>query len=656
MNFFQHQEMAKANSKKLIWLFAFLLVFILCFIEGSIYFIFHWLGNIRHEPAGIPLGQADPSLYVFRNQVMWVSGGLAVFTIGVSTAYELWQTKKLGGKHIAALVGATKLEKGSGTFLEERFLNIVEEMAIAASIPVPSAWVLKKESSINAFAAGWSLQDAVICVNQGTLDYLSREELQGVIAHEISHIVHSDMNLNLKASSLIFGLTSLEVLGTWFWKTGSKSRSSNSSNSNGSAIYLFILLTSVIFMILGFLGAFAGNIIRSAISRQREFLADSSAVQYTRNPTGIGGALRKIEYISTHGNPYMSTVHSMNISHMCLSPSQRKSFFWPNALASHPPLPERIERILGRHLSPLKALEKQAVPKEDLQKEQALLDLPIPFVVGMQEAAPLNAVSGISSLSADSAKTPAQPFVHTLEIPLDSAKDAQILAFALMYCGSEKTFSKHLESYLTEQCSEEEVQKIINLQATLAPLKPLDLLLLAERTFVWLKNLSDLEKKNFLHILNKLSQLDKRIQTYERCLLEHYQRRLTQTGIPNHSFGKRSFVQEEKHIAQSIFWILSLAHKDQFPEKIKSLVQKPGYAFLVKHSDMQTSLENFKFKNLYFLETLNSTAKAKFIKLMIGAIDDKINNNTVQLLLLLCCAIMSVPFDVLSESSHRELS
>src|SRR5262249_43835400 len=165
--------------------------------------------------------------------------------------------------------------------------NVVEEMALAAGVPVPPVYVLE-EPGINAFAAGYAPGDAVVAVSQGCLNYLTRDELQGVVAHEFSHILNGDMRLNIRLIGLIFGIMALSIIGRILMLT-SGGRSSGRQGSRGG-----LMLLGLGVFVLGLVGAFFGRLIMAAVSRQREYLADASAVQFTRNPDGIGGALKKI--------------------------------------------------------------------------------------------------------------------------------------------------------------------------------------------------------------------------------------------------------------------------------------------------------------------------------------------------------------------------
>jgi Zn-dependent protease with chaperone function len=259
-----------------------------------------------------------------------------------------WKINQLqaGGAVIAAELGGIRVFPETATAAEQQLLNIVEEMAIAATMAVPPVYLLADELGINAFAAGLTINDAVIGVTQGSLEQLNRDELQGVIAHEFSHILNGDMAMNIRLMGMLHGILGLHLVGRVLSYTGS-------SRDNP----LFTL--GILLRIIGFSGFISGRLIQSAISRQREFLADASAVQFTRNADGIGSALAKIGGLSSQ----IDSPHAETTSHMFFSPAL--NFSWLEGLfATHPPLAQRIQivRGAGKKLGTKIVVNGQAVP------------------------------------------------------------------------------------------------------------------------------------------------------------------------------------------------------------------------------------------------------------------------------------------------------
>jgi Zn-dependent protease with chaperone function len=240
-----------------------------------------------------------------------------------------------GGAHVAQMVGGREVLVPSDG-LEQRLRNTVQEMAIASGLKPPRVFLLPRDDSINAFAAGWEQHDSVIAVTRGALERLTRDELQGVVAHEFSHILHGDARLNMRLIGHVWGLQLLFMLGRdLFDMTDARGRRS-----------VFVLL-GLGLMAVGSIGLLAGRLLKAAVSRQREFLADAAAVQFTRLPGGIGDALRKI---AGQDSTRVRSARAEAISHMLLASD---IFVHGGALATHPPLAERIKRVFGRPMSPL---------------------------------------------------------------------------------------------------------------------------------------------------------------------------------------------------------------------------------------------------------------------------------------------------------------
>jgi Zn-dependent protease with chaperone function len=333
MNFFQAQDNARRKSGRLVFFYIAAVVAIIVTIYCVIVF---GLRFVEHDGDGpethvMPLWQPDVFL------------GTAITTIIIIGLGSLFKTLSLrsGGGVVARSVGGLLVPPNTSDPQRRRLINVVEEMAIAAGVRMPGVYVLP-EAGINAFAAGYSPDDAAIAVTQGALDALTRDELQGVVAHEFSHILNGDMRLNIRLIGLLFGILLLTFVGRVVMRLGFSSggrRSSSSKDKGGSAIAFALLGLAII--IIGYIGVFFGRLIQAAVSRQREFLADASAVQFTRNPGGIAGALRKIGAAaagSRIGNP-----HATETSHMYFANALRSSF--GGLLATHPPLAERIKAI-----------------------------------------------------------------------------------------------------------------------------------------------------------------------------------------------------------------------------------------------------------------------------------------------------------------------
>jgi Zn-dependent protease with chaperone function len=308
MNFFESQDRVRKNTALLVVLFVLAVVALIIMTNVLIMIVFGLIDSQQLRDGGTLIRQMD------------------------------WQTFAAVGAGVSVVVLAGSLYKILALSAKQRkLLNVVEEMAIASGTPVPPVYVLAEERGINAFAAGLSPRDAVIGVTQGTIDHLSREQLQGVIAHEFSHIFNGDMRLNLRLMGALNGILILGIVGYYLLYSVSFSRRRRSNDKSAAGI----LALGIGLMVIGFAGTFFGALIKASVSRQREYLADASAVQFTRNPNGIAGALKRIgglEFGSKVENP-----GAPEVSHAFFAQGIRG--FMQGLAATHPPLADRILRI-----------------------------------------------------------------------------------------------------------------------------------------------------------------------------------------------------------------------------------------------------------------------------------------------------------------------
>ena len=337
-NFFAQQETARKNTRYLVVLFA-LAVFCLIALTNLFLMVFPWewssTGFSQYGTANQEFNCLMNERCNFWQQLNWpqmIKVGLFISTVIALVSLFKWIQIRRGGKAIAEMMGGTLVTADSQDFAEQRLVNVVEEMALAANMPVPAVYVLKDEQGINAFAAGFSTRDAVVAVTQGTLDSFSRDQLQGVVAHEFSHILNGDMRLNMKLIAILFGIMFITEVGLVFLRG---SRFSNRDRNSGP-----ILLLGLGLVILGSIGTFFGNMIKAAVSRQREFLADAAAVQFTRNPSGIADALKIIG--GSYDGSEIDDPHSNEISHLFFGASTKRLF---SLFATHPPIEARIRRV-----------------------------------------------------------------------------------------------------------------------------------------------------------------------------------------------------------------------------------------------------------------------------------------------------------------------
>jgi Zn-dependent protease with chaperone function len=343
MNFFERQEETRRSSRRLVALFAIAVLAVIVAVNAVVFFV---LAQVEEHTEGYA-----PTLSE------WTAahpGTMLVTTLivaGIIGLASLYKTIVLGGGGgvVARSLGGVRISPDTTDPQQRRLLNVVEEMAIASGVPMPEVYLLEQEGGINAFAAGHNPANAAIGVTRGTITTLNRAELQGVIAHEFSHILNGDMRLNIRLMGLLFGLLAIALIGRTVLRLTAHARGDSKKAVPVAMAIAFAVL------IIGYVGLFFGRLIQSAISRHREALADASAVQFTRDPTGLRGALIKIGALS--GGSRIGNPEVEEVAHMLFAPGMSRFF------ATHPPLEDR-----------LKAIDPQFDPKEfDKARAQMIL-------------------------------------------------------------------------------------------------------------------------------------------------------------------------------------------------------------------------------------------------------------------------------------------
>jgi Zn-dependent protease with chaperone function len=337
MDYFQQQDVARRKTGLLVFYFVTAVVLIILSVYVSIRVALEFAQPSRPDgDTALSLGDLwNPELF----------GLVATGTTALVAAGSLYKVAALsgGGHTVAELLGGRLLRPDAATPDERRLLNVVEEMAIASGVPVPPVYLLENELGINAFAAGHAPGDAVVAVTAGTLGRLSRDELQGVIAHEFSHILNGDMRLNIRLMGVLFGILVIGLTGWIIFRSTTGGYIRVGARDDDRKGFNPLPLIGLALYVIGYVGVFFGNLIKAAVSRQREFLADASAVQFTRNPEGIAGALKKIGAVSEGSR--IQDPHAEEASHMFFGEAAGGLNELFGLLATHPPLVERIKRI-----------------------------------------------------------------------------------------------------------------------------------------------------------------------------------------------------------------------------------------------------------------------------------------------------------------------
>ncbi|HEY5701347.1 MAG TPA: M48 family metallopeptidase [Gammaproteobacteria bacterium] len=340
MNFFKRQHEARRLTSILVANLLAAVVLIVIAINAVVY-------------AAVVMSGAHPADLKQWLQMPWWSlislGTVLVIAIGSLVRYLRLRD---GGQAVAELMGARKLNMSSNDANERRFINVVEEMSIASGTPVPDLYIMDAEAGINAFVAGYQPDQAVMVVTRGALEHLNRDELQGVVGHEFSHVLNGDMRLNVRLMAILAGILTIGVAGRLMMRALRGGRISGSGGSRSGQGQAAVFSIGLALFLIGYIGLFFGRLIKAAVSRQREFLADASSVQFTRNPDGIAGALWKIQQHT--GGSLLVNDNAEETSHMCFGQSMQ--FSLSGLLATHPPLEVRIERV-DRHFRAKRAAE-----------------------------------------------------------------------------------------------------------------------------------------------------------------------------------------------------------------------------------------------------------------------------------------------------------
>ncbi|HBC3449780.1 TPA: M48 family metallopeptidase [Vibrio parahaemolyticus] len=517
MDFFHHQDTARQRTGLLVMLFTLAVLAItglVSVISIGIYFYF----------TGEPFTTQSIISYCLLSFV----GVLTV--VSISSFIRLSELNANGGRGVAESIGGKLISTDTSNAKHRQLLNVVEEMSIASGIPVPPVYVMAEEHGINAFAAGMSIDDAVIGVTQGALDAFSRDELQGVIAHEFSHILNGDMRLNTRLIGALFGITCIAHFGHLILDNSNSTRHVSRSSSDSNKGFAVIILIAIVCLVLGWLGTLFGNMIKAAISRQREFLADASAVQFTRNDQGIAGALKKIG--SNVQGSTLNTKASDEMSHMMFGQSKLSGF--SSLFATHPPLDERIRRI-EPNWDGIYAQHSHA-QSTAFDNEQVS-----GFAVGGGSPA-----SQSASPSEQLSETGQQLISQLPPELVDIAREpysARFIAFALIFDGSDIQ-REMIKSYVP-----------LASQSTLLPWLDYDLPLhlrfpLLELALPALKSLSEAQKISLCKVLRELSETDNQYSLAEWCVINLLEKQLLA------SFG---FIKQHKTLKQleeSVFWLL----------------------------------------------------------------------------------------------------
>jgi Zn-dependent protease with chaperone function len=505
MDFYAQQELARRKTRWLLVAFLISVALVVVAVDAVVAFA---------------VGAAEPGASPVNAVV-----GSSIVVLGIICGASLFKTLSLraGGGAVARSLGGTRIERGTSDIALKRLHNVVEEMSIASGVTMPEVYVLEHEDGINAFAAGNSPADAAIAVTRGAATRLKRDELQGVIAHEFSHILNGDMRLNVRLLGWTFGLLAVAIVARVVLQS---SPSSGRSRKDGAGA---LMLAALAAMVLGYIGVFFGRLLQAAVSRHRERLADASAVQFTRNPVGLSGALLKIAGASAGSR--LVTPEAEEVAHMLFAAGL------PRFFATHPPLEERLKALdPSFRASELPKLAAEAARDSERQRAD---DAARPTAFGQASAGPtvasafmpaadrsirgdaphdIAALAGtIASENVRYAENARVAIPEGLRDFVDSADHARALMLVVLASKVPEVQAEQ-RRILDAAYGAEFANRVFGMQALADSLAPALRLPAVQQLFPALRRLPLAERQRLRDVVAQLANADARIDVFECCL------------------------------------------------------------------------------------------------------------------------------------------
>ncbi|KMQ51421.1 peptidase M48 [Chitinispirillum alkaliphilum] len=545
MDFFGHQDEARRKTTLLVWYFTAAVLMIIAgiyFVVAGLMVYYEAIDSLIH-----PL-------------LLLSTSAITLSVILSGSLYKISSLRK-GGAVVARMMGAEVVSLDTENFEERKLMNVVEEMSIASGFPMPEVYVMD-DSAINAFAAGHSQDDAVICVTRGCMEQLSRDELQGVVAHEFSHIINGDVLINIRLIGVLHGILMIGLFGKYLFTSSYSSvmfslrTSSYSSSSSDSSRFnslkkkkeaFVTLLAGLAIMALGYFGVFFGSLIKAAISRNREYLADASAVQFTRSPDGISGALKKIGGVK--GSSEIKSFHASEVSHLFFGNGIKRPFL--KAMATHPPLIERIKRIEPQFKGYGNSDLDQTAPSGGDS-----LGVNVSGFVGsapVREYNPGNIVESVGRPTADHLSY-ASNFLKSLPDEIHTAcqqaEDAMALIFSVLISEQADVAEKQMAT-IQQEAGVEVLSKVETLLPQIQMLERKSYIPVSELALGGLRSMTEQQYSMFISVIGKLIEADNRVSIFELALRQMITRKLSHrfVTLKRPKVAYRSIPSVKKHLS-----------------------------------------------------------------------------------------------------------
>lgn len=636
MNFFERQRQVRRLSGRLVALFAVAVVGIVLAIDLVVVLV---TGGFDQPPERL-LG------------VVILASAVTLAVIGLASLIRSVSLRHGGGGKVARALGGRPVPEDTTDPALRRLRNVVEEVAIASGTPVPELYVLEGEQAINAFAAGWSPSDAAVAVTRGGLDRLNRDELQGVIAHEFSHVVNGDMRLNIRLMGLLFGILVLALAGRTLMYAGAFR--GGGRDRNGAPL----LMVALALLLAGLVGVLIGRIIKAAVSRQREYLADASAVQFTRQTSGLTGALKKIGGLSAGSD--LQHPKTEDVSHMLFGSGKGFS----GLFATHPPLVKRIQ-VLDPAFDPqeLQQLSQQwsREAPSGLAEDEAMGlaggrgGLPEP-------GATLPTAPGQVAASVGTADDAAQQRAGSIlqQIPEELRERAHhtdtvvALVFGLLLSGQPEV-RRHQHAALASRYGEQAADAARQEADVVASLHPMLRLPLAELTVPALRHLDPSRQETVVASVETLVRADGRLSVSEYCLSRLVREELHEAMHRRPSWGRKRYsLSARRSAGATLLAILAgTGHEqaDQAAAAFRSGIERlfPGADLSYQPPEQGvTALEQAWAP----LDGLNPADKQLLVEAMVAVVshDQRVTVTEMELLRTIC-ALLHCPLPPLAEQA-----
>jgi len=646
VDFFARQAASRRQSRWMVFLFV---IAVLAIVIAIDLVVVTTVAILTVQDDGGLLASQDLSLTRFPLVILFTTI-VVLGTIGISSLARTVSLAAGGGK-VAEQLGGTRVGADTTDPLKQRLRNVVEEMAIASGVPVPQVYVLEREAGINAFAAGYSPANAAIAVTRGTLVNLDRDELQGVIAHEFSHVLNGDMRLSTRMIGLLFGLTVIAMIARTILRIMPRGGDSGRKSGGGLGV---IIVAALIVLALGWIGLFFGRLIQAAVSRNRESLADASAVQFTRDPQGLRDALVKIGALGAGSR--FADADAEEVAHMLFAPGIRRAF------ATHPPLVERIREIDPRFQpSEFDEVRRRLGEAQARAEEEAARDAPAARRGGLLEGAVVLAPAAVLELVANPGTEhvlQAQAVLQSLPPSFQQAARQPVHATALFIALAIDTAPQSRENqlaFVSQQLGgdfHDQVKAMLAEVDALASVQRMPALL---QVFAALSQLGRPERVTLLKCLNGLLVRESRASVFSYALRKLAQVQLQDNLDPRRRPAGHLSAQGARDELQLLFSVLAI-HGSTDDDSARKAYEAGMEGLLPGIRPPMLRLAHWPPKldaALSRLDRLQPAVKERLVQALVAAIshDGRMTVPESELLRAIC-AVLHCPLPPLYGAAH----